>query len=316
MASGFQSNVFKRLEECRFVGIVISAPGIGHTQSRRLVATLATRWCRYLINFFGAFWKTTIVQSHAQKREDVILDHALRGVRHGFYIDVGAQDPVADSVTKAFYERGWRGINLEPNQEYFRKLQDDRPDDINLAIAVGRETGDVSFHEVPHTGLSTTNRFYAQRHEQFGYAVCSYRVAGTTLDRICEDSSVGTVHFLKIDVEGSEKAVLEGFSFDEVRPWVVVIEATEPNSGRPVFPEWEWLLLERRYQFAYFDGLNRFYVAKEHGDLACRFSSASLWGWRLRQLLTSPRTAVPLAIRRIRTKRSSNRAKASGAAAS
>jgi hypothetical protein len=60
----------------------------------------------------GAFGKTTIAQSRAQAREDVILDHALRGVKHGFYIDVGAQDPVVDSVTKAFYEGGWRGINI------------------------------------------------------------------------------------------------------------------------------------------------------------------------------------------------------------
>jgi FkbM family methyltransferase len=258
------------------------------------------RWWRCLINMIGAFWKTTIVQSHAQAREDVILDHALRGVKRGFYIDVGAQDPVVDSVTKAFYEAGWRGINIEPNQEYFRKLQDDRPHDINLMTAVGREPGLVSFHEVLHTGLSTTNALYARRHEDAGYPVRSYDVACTTLDRICADSSCETVHFLKIDVEGSEKVVLEGFAFDEVRPWVVVIEATEPNSSRPVFSEWESLLVAHRYLFAYFDGLNRFYVAEEHEDLVCRFSSASLWGWRLRQFVTNPRKTVPIAIERLR----------------
>src|SRR5271167_561725 len=37
-----------------------------------------------------------------------------------------------------------------------------------------------------------------------------------------------------------------------------VIEATEPNSNRPVFAELERLLVERRYEFAYSDGLNRF----------------------------------------------------------
>jgi FkbM family methyltransferase len=257
-------------------------------------------WGRYLFNLVGAFWKTTIAQSHAQAREDVILDHALRGVKCGFYIDLGAQDPVVDSVTKAFYEAGWRGINIEPNQEYFRKLQDDRPHDINLMTAVGSESGSVSFHEVAHTGLSTTNALYARRHAGAGYAVRSYDVACTTLDRICADAECETVHFLKIDVEGSEKAALEGFSFDEVRPWVVVIEATEPNSNRPVFAEWERLLVEHCYEFAYSDGLNRFYVAREHEYLSRRFSSASLWGWRLRQLVINPRKMVRLAIRRIR----------------
>jgi FkbM family methyltransferase len=211
--------------------------------------------------------------SYAQNHEDVMLYRALRDVEKGFYIDVGAQDPVIDSVTKAFYERGWRGINIEPNEEYFRKLQDDRPHDINLLTAVGREPGDISFYQVEHTGLSTTSAVYARGHAEAGHEVHLCNVACTTLDSICNDCGVETVHFLKIDVEGSERAVLEGFSFETVRPWIVVVEATEPNSTHEVFAEWEHLLVGSRYQFAYFDGLNRFYVAAEHADLARHLSS-------------------------------------------
>jgi FkbM family methyltransferase len=210
--------------------------------------------------------------SYAQNHEDVMLYRALREVKEGFYIDVGAQDPVIDSVTKAFYERGWRGINIEPNEEYLGKLQGDRPHDINLLTAVGREPGAISFYEVVHTGLSTTSAIYARGHAEAGYEVHLRNVACTTLDRICTDCGVETVHFLKIDVEGSERAVLEGFSFETVRPWIVVIEATEPNSPREVSAEWEQLLVGHRYQFVYFDGLNRFYIAAEQADLARHFS--------------------------------------------
>ena len=210
--------------------------------------------------------------SYAQNNEDVMLYRALREVKEGFYIDVGAQDPVIDSVTKAFYERGWRGINIEPNEEYFRKLQDDRPHDINMLTAVGCELGAISFYEVVHTGLSTTNAVYARGHAEAGHEVHLRNVACTTLDKICTDCGVETVHFLKIDVEGSERAVLEGFSFETVRPWIVVLEATEPNSTREVSAEWEHLLVGRRYRFVYFDGLNRFYIAAEHADLARHFS--------------------------------------------
>ena len=210
--------------------------------------------------------------SYAQNQEDVMLYRALREVKEGFYIDVGAQDPVIDSVTKAFYERGWRGINIEPNEEYFRKLQDDRPHDINLLTAVGREPGPISFYEVVHTGLSTTSAVYARGHAEAGYEVHLRNVPCTTLDTICADCGVETVHFLKIDVEGSERVVLDGFSFETVRPWIVVVEATEPNSTHEVSAEWEHLLVGRRYQFVYFDGLNRFYIAAEHADLARHFS--------------------------------------------
>lgn len=215
--------------------------------------------------------------SYAQNQEDVMLYRALHDVGQGFYIDVGAQDPVIDSVTKAFYDRGWRGINIEPTDEYFQKLQSERPHDINLATAVGGESGSVTFYEVAHTGLSTTNANYAQQHTLSGRVVESRQVQCTTLDKICDDYDVDTVHFLKIDVEGSERAVLEGFSFERVRPWVLVVEATEPNSDREVFRVWEDLLAAHRYEFVYFDGLNRFYLAHEQADLARHFSRPPNW---------------------------------------
>jgi len=41
----------------------------------------------------------------------------------------------------------------------------------------------------------------------------------------------GEIHFLKIDVQGSESDVLRGCDFVRYRPWIVVIEATEPLSA-------------------------------------------------------------------------------------
>src|SRR5216684_877272 len=88
-----------------------------------------------------------------------------------------------------------------------------------------------------------TTALYARGHAEAGHEVHLRNVACTTLDKICTDCGVETVHFLKIDVEGSERAVLEGFSFETVRPWIVVLEATEPNSTREVSAEWEHLLV-------------------------------------------------------------------------
>jgi hypothetical protein len=65
--------------------------------------------------------------SYAQNYEDVMLWRALKHVQHGFYIDVGANDPTDDSVTKAFYVRGWRGINVEPLKLHHQDLLEARP---------------------------------------------------------------------------------------------------------------------------------------------------------------------------------------------
>src|SRR5687767_2416808 len=93
--------------------------------------------------------------SYAQNCEDVMLYRALREVEHGFYVDVGANSPEVDSVTRAFYERGWRGINIEPMTVCHEQLAAARPRDINLPIALGETSGAICFHDIPGTGLST-----------------------------------------------------------------------------------------------------------------------------------------------------------------
>lgn len=212
------------------------------------------------------------IVSYAQNYEDVILHRALKDIEFGFYIDVGAQDPVEYSVTKAFYELGWRGVNVEPIAHWFEKLVADRPHDINLQLAAAEKPGNLHLYEILNTGLSTSSAEFARRHIERGFSVHEVDVACITLDEICEQNAVETVHFLKIDCEGSEASVLRGFSFDRWRPWIVLVEATEPLSKEPTHLAWESLIVDRGYHVIYKDGLNRFYVADEHAELDEAFS--------------------------------------------
>ena len=77
--------------------------------------------------------------SYAQNFEDVVLWRALKNVKNGFYIDVGANHPIGGSVTKWFYEQGWSGINIEPVKSFYDKLCRDRKRDINICKALGNE---------------------------------------------------------------------------------------------------------------------------------------------------------------------------------
>jgi len=209
--------------------------------------------------------------SYAQNLEDLMLYRALKHVEQGFYIDVGAQHPVVDSVTKAFYDRGWRGINIEPNSEYYQLLKVGRPEDINIEAAAMDYEGKVVFYEVLHTGLSSINKDYADLQARAGYEIRKRIVPCTSLDAICTMHKVETVHFLNIDAEGAEKAVLDGFAFTGIRPWIVLLEANAPNSTRDVSQMWEATILRKGYKFIYYDGLNRYYLSKEHSDLRSHF---------------------------------------------
>jgi hypothetical protein len=43
----------------------------------------------------------------------------LKHIDKGFYADVWANDPDIDSVKKAFFEHGWRGIIIEPAYQWY-----------------------------------------------------------------------------------------------------------------------------------------------------------------------------------------------------
>jgi FkbM family methyltransferase len=202
-----------------------------------------------------------------------MLWRALKHVEKGVYVDVGAQHPVVDSVSKAFYERGWRGIHIEPVPQYAELLRKDRPDETVLQVALADTEGTLELNVIPDTGLSTFVDAYAQRHEvERGYEHQRVQVPVLTLKSALRSLAGKDVHWLKIDVEGFEEKVIKGWDSQTLRPWVVVIEATIANSPEADYTSWDPILTAAGYQFVYFDGLNRFYVSNEHAELAEAFS--------------------------------------------
>ena len=50
---------------------------------------------------------------------------------------------------KAFYDRGWRGINIEPVASLFAGFVADRPDDLNLQVAVAAHESQRTIFSIP-----------------------------------------------------------------------------------------------------------------------------------------------------------------------
>jgi FkbM family methyltransferase len=220
--------------------------------------------------------------TYAQNFEDVLLARLFHGQSEGFYIDVGAWHPTLHSVTKHFYDRGWSGVNIEPIQSQYRLFVEDRPRDQNLNVAVSDVAGHIRFHQCTDlTSLSTANEKQVEALRLAGHHIESYDVPVVTLNEVMVACGNRSVDFLKVDVEGLEATVLRGLDWKLYRPRVLVIEATLPavkiedwdriDSIR-AWDAWEPALLAAGYQFAWYDGLSRFYLRNEDANLKCRLT--------------------------------------------
>jgi FkbM family methyltransferase len=218
--------------------------------------------------------RTSRALSYAQNLEDYHLSLAFAGQGTGTYIDIGGGHPVAGSVSFWFYERGWRGVVVEPQEPLVLLHRLVRPRDTIIRGLIGRESGNANLFVVERLhALSTTVEACADNAKAFGAGVRSVTVPAMTLAELFDSHRIEAVDFLKIDVEGAEVDVIAGGDWRRHRPKVVVVEAIKPLSNEPAWDDWEGMLLAQGYHFALFDTLNRFYVAEEHPDIMARLPS-------------------------------------------
>jgi FkbM family methyltransferase len=208
--------------------------------------------------------------SYAQNYEDVILWRALKHVKKGCYIDIGAWDPVVDSVSMFFYTQGWRGIHVEPNPSYAKKLREARPDEVVIEAAIGESTKPTTLFIIEDTGLTTSSKTFRDQHKQNGFTSETIKVPTKTLASIFDEVGKKEIHWLKIDAEGMEEEVIKSWGNSKALPWVVAVESTLPSTQIETFYG-ENELTKRGYAYVYFDKLNKFYVHKLHSELLASF---------------------------------------------
>lgn len=160
--------------------------------------------------------------SYSQYCEDLILDRLTGYKAKGFYVDVGANDPVRFSNTKKFYDRGWAGINIDPNPYCYKLLKAMRPRDINLNIGIGEASATLPFYDFLETEISTFSADRAIKVQNEGYTLRQViDVPMKPLAEVLKD--VKHIDFLSIDAEDQNFEVLKSHDW-KVKPTVICIE--------------------------------------------------------------------------------------------
>jgi FkbM family methyltransferase len=171
--------------------------------------------------------------SYAQEGEDLVLARLLDAGAQGFYVDVGAHHPTRFSNTCFYYERGWRGINIEPAPDAVAQFDKVRPRDINIGLGVAEAAGELTYYVFDEAALNTFDKKLKEERE----TSTSYRVVRTTkirvdrLDKILQQHLPAgqAIDFMSIDVEGLDLQVLRSNDWKAYRPKFVLAEALDFN---------------------------------------------------------------------------------------
>lgn len=198
--------------------------------------------------------------SFSQNFEDVYIHRAFSNITDGFYIDAGAFDPVVDSVTKMLYDLGWSGINLEPGPSFPNFSC--RTRDINLPLALtGKEGKIVFYYNAADPGTSTTADC---NKPPVSPTIQSYEVVSTTLTAVVQAHAPDRhIHFLKLDIEGSEWDVLQSTNWREIRPELIIAESSKPYTNVRRDEGWTDHMKSFDYEEVFFDGINTYYLRHE-----------------------------------------------------
>jgi FkbM family methyltransferase len=143
-------------------------------------------------------------------------------------VDVGAHHPRKYSNTQYFYERGWRGINIDAMPGSMDLFRTERPRDINLEMAVAEKEGELTFYQFYTPELNGFDKDLALARG----SVPGCQITGTSqvitrpLAKILsEHLAVGaSIDFMSVDVEGLDLEVLRSNDWNKFRPLLVLVE--------------------------------------------------------------------------------------------
>lgn len=166
-------------------------------------------------------------------QDKFINENVFRNKTDGFFVDIGASDPINASNTLFFEELGWSGILVEPNESDYNNLIKSRKTPAEN-VAIYNKTGKFKFllcegyTKVLSGLLHEQHPKHLQRiiDEFFTYGGCIkiIDVNTITLQELLKKYNRTEIDYLSLDTEGSEYSILSNIDFENVKIKCISVE--------------------------------------------------------------------------------------------
>lgn len=169
----------------------------------------------------------------SQGGEDRILNNIFHGKRNGFYVDIGAFNPIILSNTYYFYRfLGWSGINIDAMPGSMKQFNKIRKRDINLEMGISLDDRPLTFNIIDE--LNSMNSFsldYLQLQDVDISKVKKIEVKTQKLSDVLTSyvPEGKVIDFMTIDCEGLDYDILCSNNWDRFKPKAICIEIVADN---------------------------------------------------------------------------------------
>jgi len=192
--------------------------------------TLIKNILRPIRNNTRNFLNYHIFSNYSQCGEDKLLAKLINK-KNGFYVDVGANDPIKLNNTYKFYKMGWKGINIDPIRKNIKELNRIRPRDINLEIGINDIKGEMELYVFDNTALSTFSSDLAKSWEKDGFKIDEViKVKLVRLEDVFKKYKCNQIDLLSIDAEGFDLQVLKSNNWNKFKPNFICLETGDLKS--------------------------------------------------------------------------------------
>jgi len=180
--------------------------------------------------------------SYSQAGEDMVVNFFFEHlkIREITYLDIGAYDPILINNTYFFYNRGARGVLIEPNVDMAAKLRGVRPKDTTLVAGIGVEkTGEADYYVMSEPSWSTFDKREAEHQVKVTRGRISIKEVRkmpllNVNDVMAEHFKGRAPTFISIDAEGWHFAILKSIDFRRFRPPAICVETLVSGESRTI----------------------------------------------------------------------------------
>ncbi|MEL6439712.1 MAG: FkbM family methyltransferase [Cyanobacteria bacterium J06621_8] len=172
------------------------------------------------------------------KNDRWIVEHIFPDIYGKYFVEAGAGNGIDASscyVLEKYFQ--WTGICIEPNDDYYQQLVINRPNSIWENLCLSDTEGIVTYLQGDEAtvhpmlgGIKSNLLQYKKNSQEIIYKGQEIKKPSTTLVKLLQKHNAPKViHYLAMDIEGSELPVLRKFPFQEYQILAISIEGHQCN---------------------------------------------------------------------------------------